>query len=474
MSTATAKAAPTKTPAKKRRQGVMQGLQKVGRSLQLPIAVLPAAGIMVRLGQPDVFGKDGLGWDKVSAVFGNAGGAITGALPLLFCLGVAIGFAKKADGSTALAAVVGFLVYSKVLQAFPIVEQHIANGKIVEAKYNDPGVLGGIIMGLLAAVLWQRFHRTKLVDWLGFFNGRRLVPIIMAFVGLVVGVFFGLVWEPIGDGITSFGEWMTGLGAGGAALFGGVNRGLIPIGMHQFVNTVAWFQLGDFTNSAGEVVHGDITRFLAGDPDAGMFQSGFFPIMMFGLPAAALAIAHTARPENRKVVLGMMVSLALTSFVTGVTEPIEFTFMFLAPVLYAIHALLTALSMAVTWALGVHAGFNFSAGFIDYALNWTHATKPWLIIPIGLVFGAVYYVLFRFAIVKFNLPTPGREVDPEMAEAVATAEAEAKPAPVPAPAAAPAKADAKAGGKPAAAKAGSGAKGKTPAQRKRKSSKSKR
>ncbi|MFG3285763.1 PTS transporter subunit EIIC [Streptomyces sp. NPDC048111] len=410
MSTATAKAA----PAKKRGSGLFQGLQKVGRSLQLPIAVLPAAGIMVRLGQPDVFGKDGLGWNKVSDVFGNAGGAITGALPVLFCIGVAIGFAKKSDGSTALAALVGFLVYSKVLQAFPIVQQHIADGKIVDAKYNDPGVLGGIIMGLLAAVLWQKFHRTKLVDWLGFFNGRRLVPIIMAFVGLVVGVFFGLVWEPIGNGIADFGEWMTGLGAGGAALFGGVNRALIPIGMHQFVNTVAWFQIGDYTDAAGQVVHGDIPRFLAGDHTAGMFQSGFFPIMMFGLPAAAIAIAHTARPERRKAVLGMMVSLALTSFVTGVTEPIEFSFMFIAPILYVIHVVLTAVSMAVTWALGVHAGFNFSAGAIDYLLNWTHATKPWLIIPIGLVFGAIYYVLFRFAITKFNLTTPGREPEEEV------------------------------------------------------------
>ncbi|MFI6641588.1 PTS transporter subunit EIIC [Streptomyces sp. NPDC050504] len=411
MSTDTAAKA---APAKKRGSGVFQGLQKVGRSLQLPIAVLPAAGIMVRLGKDDVFGKDGLGWDKVAAVFDNAGGAITGALPILFCIGVAIGFAKKADGSTALAAVVGFLVYSKVLEAFPVSEAVVKAGKDDPAVYNNPGVLGGIIMGLLAAVFWQKYHRTKLVDWLGFFNGRRLVPIMMAFVGIVVGVFFGLVWEPIGEGISSFAEWMTGLGAGGAALFGGINRALIPIGMHQFVNTVAWFQLGDFTQPDGTVVHGDITRFLAGDPSAGMYQSGFFPIMMFGLPAAAIAIAHCARPERRKAVLGMMGSLALTSFVTGVTEPIEFTFMFIAPLLYVLHIVLTAISMAVTWGLGVHAGFNFSAGFIDYALNWSLATKPWLIIPIGLAFGALYYFVFRFAIVKFNLTTPGREPEEEI------------------------------------------------------------
>ncbi|MZE52925.1 PTS transporter subunit EIIC, partial [Streptomyces sp. SID5770] len=248
----------------------------------------------------------------------------------------------------------------------------------------------------------------------GFFNGRRLVPIIMAFVGTLVGVVFGLIWEPIGNGISSFGEWMTGLGATGAGLFGLINRALIPVGMHQFVNTVSWFQIGDFTNAAGEVVHGDLNRFFAGDPSAGIFMSGFFPIMMFGLPAAALAIAHSARPERRKAVMGMMLSLALTSFVTGITEPIEFTFMFIAPLLYAIHAVLTAISMAVTWALGVHAGFTFSAGFIDYALNWNLATKPWLIIPIGLVFAAVYYVVFRFAITKFNLPTPGREPEEEI------------------------------------------------------------
>ncbi|MCF6525605.1 PTS transporter subunit EIIC [Streptomyces sp. JJ36] len=401
-------------PARKRGPGLFQGLQKVGRSLQLPIAVLPAAGILNRLGQPDVFGDEGLGWHDVAAVFMGAGGAIFDNLPLLFCIGVAIGFAKKSDGSTALAAVVGFLVYSNVLQAFPVEEAVIRAGEDTPAVYNDPGVLGGIVMGLLAAVVWQRCHRTRLVDWLGFFNGRRLVPILMAFVGLVVGVVFTLVWEPVGDAITSFGEWMTGLGALGAGLFGAINRALIPIGMHQFVNTVAWFQLGDFTDASGDLVHGDITRFFAGDPSAGQFMSGFFPIMMFGLPAAALAIAHTARPERRKAVTGMMISLALTSFVTGITEPIEFAFMFVAPVLYVVHALLTAVSMAVTWALGVHAGFSFSAGFIDYALNWSLATKPWMIIPIGLCFAVVYYVVFRFLIVKLDIATPGREPEDEV------------------------------------------------------------
>ncbi|MFD9466873.1 PTS transporter subunit EIIC [Streptomyces sp. NPDC060027] len=410
MSTATASAA----PAKKRGSGLFQGLQKVGRSLQLPIAVLPAAGILLRLGQPDVFGKDGLGWDKVASVFATAGDAVFSNLPLLFCVGIAIGFAKKADGSTALAALVGFLVYKNVLTAFPITDAKVTKGADIAATYNDPKVLGGIVMGLIAAVTWQRFHRTKLPDWLGFFNGRRLVPILMAFIGTAVGVFFGLVWEPIGDVITNFGEWMTGLGAVGAGIFGAINRALLPVGMHQFVNTVAWQEIGSYKDSTGALWHGDLPRFFHGDPTAGQFMTGFFPIMMFALPAAALAITHTARPERRKVVGGMMVSLALTSFVTGITEPIEFAFMFIAPVLYVIHAVLTALSMAITWALGVHHGFSFSAGAIDYFLNWNLATKPWMIIPIGLVFAAIYYVVFRFAIIKFNLATPGREPEEEI------------------------------------------------------------
>ncbi|MFE0201240.1 PTS transporter subunit EIIC [[Kitasatospora] papulosa] len=406
-----------------------QGLQKMGRSLQLPIAVLPAAGILNRLGQPDVFGDQGLGWTNLAKVMDGAGGALLDSglgLPMLFCVGVAIGMAKKADGSTALAAVAGFLVYYGVIREFP--EECIdpatpvatgcraVDGSVAAFTYQNPGVFGGSVMGLMTAYIWQRFHRTRLVDWLGFFNGRRLVPIIMAFVGVVAGVFFGLAWEPVGSVISHFGEWMTGLGAGGAGLFGLINRALIPIGMHQFVNTVAWFQIGDFTNAAGEVVHGDLHRFFAGDPEAGLFMTGFFPIMMFGLPAAALAIAHSARPERRKAVTGMMLSLALTSFVTGVTEPIEFSFMFIAPLLYAIHAVLTAVSMAVTWMFGVHAGFTFSAGLIDLGLGWNKATNPWLIIPIGLCFAVVYYVVFRFAITRFNLPTPGRESDEELAE----------------------------------------------------------
>ncbi|MEV5276093.1 PTS transporter subunit EIIC [Streptomyces sp. NPDC051994] len=409
--------------------GAFQGLQKMGRSLQLPIAVLPAAGILNRLGQDDVFGKAGLGWNDVAKVFAGAGGALLNGslgLPLLFCVGVAIGMAKKADGSTALAAVAGFLVYYGVLLQFPkacaagttlTAGACVAkDGSAVLATYQNPGVFGGIVMGLMTAYFWQRFHRTKLVDWLGFFNGRRLVPIIMAGVATVFSVLCLWVWPPVGDSLTGFSKWLVDLGAAGSGIFGVANRALLVIGLHQFLNTFIWFQFGNFTKPDGTIVHGDIPRFLAGDPTAGQFLTGFFPIMMFALPAAALAIAHCARPHRRKEVSGMMLSVGLTSLVTGITEPIEYSFLFIAPLLYVIHAILTGVSMAVSWGLGIKDGFSFSAGLIDYLINWPLATKPWLIIPVGLCFAVVYYAVFRFAITKFNLPTPGREPEEDELE----------------------------------------------------------
>ncbi|MFI5660718.1 PTS transporter subunit EIIC [Streptomyces sp. NPDC051684] len=404
-----------------------QGLQKMGRSLQLPIAVLPAAGIVNRLGQPDVFGDDGLGWTNVAKVFAGAGGALLDAdlgLPLLFCIGVAIGMAKKADGSTALAAVAGFLVYRGVLHQFPIdcdsgakavaTGCQAADGAVTAFTYQNPGVFGGIIMGFLASFFWVRYHRTKLVSWLGFFNGRRLVPIIMAFIGILFAALCLWIWPPVGDGLESFSNWLESLGAIGSGIFGVANRALLVIGLHQFLNVPLWFQFGSYTKPDGTTVHGDINMFLSGDPTAGIYQSGFFPIMMFALPAACLAMVHCARPERRKMVGGMMLSLALTSFVTGITEPIEYSFVFIAPALYAVHAVLTGVSMAVTWALGVKDGFSFSAGLIDYLINWNLATKPWMIIPIGLVFAALYYVIFRFAITKWDIKTPGREPEEEV------------------------------------------------------------
>ncbi|MGW5345391.1 PTS transporter subunit EIIC [Streptomyces sp. NPDC004050] len=396
----------------------MAVMQRIGRSLMLPVAVMPAAALLVRFGQDDMLADDSLPAlvQKLGGYMAAGGDAILGNMALLFCVGIAIGFAKKSDGSTALAAVTGYLVFKNVLATFtdsnlPTVAK-VVDGKIVnvEAPVNA-GVLGGVVMGIIVALLYQKFYRTKLPDWAGFFGGRRLVPILSAFAGLVVGIVFGLVWPVLGTGLHSFSEWLVGSGAVGAGIFGVANRALIPIGMHHLLNSFPWFQAGEYNGKSG-----DIARFLAGDPSAGQFMTGFFPIMMFALPAACLAIVHCARPERRKAVGGMMFSLALTSFVTGVTEPIEFTFMFIAPVLYAVHALLTGVSMALTWALGMKDGFGFSAGLVDFGLNLGIATNPWGLAFVGLCFAVVYYLIFRFAITKFNLPTPGRESDEELAE----------------------------------------------------------
>ncbi|MCT2549022.1 PTS transporter subunit EIIC [Streptomyces sp. NPDC127061] len=404
--------------SKKKGAGVMSVMQRIGRSLMLPVAVLPAAALLVRLGNDDMLGRDSFPdfVTKIASFMAAGGNAILDNMALLFAVGIAIGFAKKSDGSTALAAVTGYLVFQKVLATFtdsnlPQVAT-VVDGKVVMTDAPvDAKVLGGVVMGIVVALLYQKFYRTKLPAWAGFFGGRRLVPILSAFAGLVIGIVFGYIWPVLGTGLHNFGEWLVGSGAVGAGIFGVANRALIPVGMHHLLNSFPWFQAGEFHGKSG-----DINRFLAGDPTAGQFMTGFFPIMMFALPAACLAIVHCARPERRKVVGGMMFSLALTAFVTGVTEPIEFTFMFIAPVLYAIHAVLTGVSMALTWGLGMKDGFGFSAGAVDFFLNLGIASKPWMLVLVGLCFAVIYYVVFRFAITKFNLPTPGRESDEELAE----------------------------------------------------------
>ncbi|MCW8219094.1 PTS transporter subunit EIIC [Streptomyces griseolus] len=414
MSTDTAAAA----PEKKKGAGVMAVMQRIGRSLMLPVAVLPAGALLVRLGNDDMLGRDSFpaAIVKIAGFMAAGGNAILDNMALLFAVGIAIGFAKKSDGSTALAAVTGYLVFKNVLATFtdsnlPKVASVVDDKIVMNDAPVDAGVLGGVVMGVVVALLYQRFYRTKLPAWAGFFGGRRLVPILSALAGLFIGIVFGYIWPVLGTGLHNFGEWLVGSGAVGAGIFGVANRALIPVGMHHLLNSFPWFQAGSYEGKSG-----DINRFLAGDPTAGQFMTGFFPIMMFALPAACLAIVHCARPERRKVVGGMMFSLAATAFVTGVTEPIEFTFMFIAPVLYAIHAVLTGVSMALTWGLGMKDGFGFSAGAVDFFLNLGIATKPWLLVLVGLCFAVVYYAVFRFAITKFNLPTPGRESDEELAE----------------------------------------------------------
>ena len=384
-----------------RRRLNLAGLQRLGRSLMLPIAALPAAGLLLRLGQPDMLGRFAP-LETVANVIAAAGGALFTNLPLIFAVGIAIGWAKKADGSTALAAVVGYLVLAGVFEAMsPVVLGTDAAG---EQEMINFGVLGGIVTGLIAAVLWQRFYRTKLPDYLGFFGGRRCVPIVTAVVMIFVGVVMSFLYPLFNSLLTSLAEGVNANTVIGGGIFGAANRLLIPLGLHHIINSVVWFILGDYNG-----VQGDLNRFFAGDPDAGVFMTGFFPIMMFALPAAAMAIWHEARPVHRKAVGGIMLSAALTAFLTGVTEPLEFAFMFVAWPLYVIHAVLTGTSLALVNALGIKDGFGFSAGLFDYVLNFNIATKPLWLIVIGVGYAAVYYFLFRFVIRKWNLRTPGRE-----------------------------------------------------------------
>ncbi|MEO9325776.1 PTS transporter subunit EIIC [Nocardioides sp. C4-1] len=394
-------------------------LQKFGRSLMLPIAALPVAALLLRLGQPDLLGADGLGLENISAVIGAAGGAIFDNLPLLFALGVAIGMAKKADGSTALAAVVGYLVFKGVGDAMSPIIGLPVNGDGTQELVNY-GVLGGIVSGLVAAFLWQKYHRIKLPPYLAFFGGRRFVPIVTAFAMIAISVLMSLVYTYFDRGLTNVGEWVYDNDVIGGFVYGTLNRLLIPLGLHHVLNSGPWFLLGDYTAANGETYHGDISMFLNGDPNAGAFMTGFFPIMMFALPAAALAIWHEAKPAYKKAVGGIMLSAALTSFLTGVTEPLEFAFMFVAWPLYLMHAVLTGTSLALTNALGIKDGFGFSAGLFDYVLNYNIATKPLLLVVVGLGYAVVYYVSFRFVIRRWNLRTPGREEEDDADKASAT------------------------------------------------------
>ncbi|GAA1348847.1 PTS transporter subunit EIIC [Falsarthrobacter nasiphocae] len=392
-----------KTGAGPRGDGkAMKVLQRFGRSLMLPIAALPAAALLMRLGQDDLLGR----FPSIATgahVIGAAGQALFDGLPLLFAVGISFGFAKKGDGSTALAAVVGYLVMTNVFKVMaPIVLGAPADA--AKPPVINYGVLGGIVIGLTAALLWQKFYRTKLPDWLGFFGGRRLVPILTSLAALVIGVLLSLIYPAFNAGLTGLGNAVNENAVVGSGIYGFANRMLIPLGLHHILNSVVWFVLGDYNG-----VHGDLNRFFAGDPSAGVFMTGFFPIMMFALPAAALAIWQEARPSQRKAVGGIMLSTGLTAFLTGITEPLEFSFMFVAWPLYIIHAVLMGTSMMVTNLLGIRDGFGFSAGAIDFLLNLGIAEKPGLLVLVGLVYAVIYYVVFRFVIRKWNLRTPGRE-----------------------------------------------------------------
>ncbi len=366
-------------------------LQSVGRSLMLPIAVLPAAALLLRLGQDDLLG---LPW------MAAAGDAVFGNLDLIFAIGIAFGLAGG-EGAAALAGLVGFLVFDGVFNTLIPQVDGAPDPNV------NMGVLSGILVGLVAAGLYRRFSDIRLPDYLGFFGGRRFVPIITAVAALLLGLAFGLVWPTIQLGVNAMGEYIVGLGALGTGIYGFFNRLLIPVGLHHVLNTFVWFQLGTFEGPDGPV-NGDLTRYFAGDPNAGSFMAGFFPVMMFGLPAACLAmIRHAHFP---KVASGILLSAAFASFLTGITEPIEFAFLFVAPLLFVVHAVLMGISMAVTTLLGIQIGFGFSAGAIDYLLNFRaeNTDGAVLLLGVGAVYFVVYYVVFSFFIKTFDLATPGR------------------------------------------------------------------
>jgi N-acetylglucosamine PTS system EIICBA or EIICB component len=398
-------------------------LQRIGGALMLPIAVLPVAALLLRFGQPDLLNLP---------VLEAAGQAIFDNLGLLFAVGVAIGLARENHGAAGLAAVVAYLVTTQGAQVFITPPAALAaltgqaQSLAIEAfKQNELKTLTvpvGILCGLLGGTLYNRFHRINLPAYLAFFGGRRFVPILSGVAALVLAAAFGLEWQRIELGMDTLSRAVLAAGPWGLFAYGVLNRILIVTGLHHVINSIAWFVLGNYHGHTG-----DLNRFFAGDPTAGQFMAGFFPVMMFGLPAACLAMYHTALPDRRRAVAGLLASIALTSFLTGVTEPVEFSFMFLAPALYAMHAVLTGFAFIIMKALDVRLGFGFSAGLFDYVLNYKFATHPLLLLPVGAAYFGVYYGVFRFAIVRFGLKTPGRE-DVDGSAAAATVASAGGPA----------------------------------------------
>lgn len=361
-------------------------LQRIGKALMTPIAVLPVAALLLRLGFGDIF--DG----QIAMIAKVAGESIFGNLDLLFGIGIAYGFAKNNDGTAALSGAVGVLVAKAVYLGID------PNLKM--------GVFIGIIMGVIAGSLYNRFYEIKLPEFLGFFGGKRFVPIITTLSAIVVGVIAGYFWHFVGSAIDGFSHFIIDLGAFGTFLFGVLNRLLIPLGLHHILNSVFWFQLGEYSyikDGVTTVANGDLHRFFAGDKSAGFYMSGFYVVMMFGLPSMALAMYMRTPKESRKKVGALLGGVAFTSFLTGITEPLEFMFIFAAPVLFVVHAILTGIALAAAQFLDIHMGFGFSAGLIDYLINYKLGQNPLLIIPLGLVFGLIYFFVTYFVLGIFKL-----------------------------------------------------------------------
>jgi PTS system N-acetylglucosamine-specific IIC component len=361
-------------------------LQKIGKALMTPIAVLPVAALLLRLGFGDIFEGE------IALVMKSAGEAVFANLDLLFGIGIAYGLAKNNDGAAALAGAIGVLIAKAVYTAID--------------KDVNMGVFVGIIIGVIAGTLYNRYHTVKLPEFLGFFGGKRFVPIITALSAIVTGVLAGYFWHYAQSGIDIFSNAIIGLGEAGTFIYGVLNRLLIPLGLHHILNSVFWFQLGDYTylkDGAEVVANGDLHRFFAGDPSAGIYMSGFYIVMMFGLPAMSYAIYLNTPKAYRKKAGAILAGVAFTSFLTGITEPLEFLFLFVAPVLFVVHAILTGLALAAAQALDIHAGFGFSAGFIDYVINYKLATHPLRLIPLGLFFAFIYFAVSYYTIKHFKL-----------------------------------------------------------------------
>jgi PTS system glucose-specific IIC component len=389
-------------------QNAFSLLQKIGKCMMLPVSVLPVAGILLGVGSAN------FSWlpEIVSQIMAASGNAIFANLPLLFAIGVAIGLTDN-DGVAALAGTVGFVVFLAALGICAKL-RGIETTAIMGIQSIETGVFGGIIVGLIAASVFNRFYRIQLPSYLGFFAGKRSVPIITAFAVILAGAILSFIWPPIGNAIQQFSDWAVhGRPALAFTIYGVVERALIPFGLHHVWNVPFFFQAGEYTDpSTGAVVHGEIARFISGDPTAGNMTGGYL-FKMWGLPAAALAMWQAARPENRAKVGGIMISAALTAFLTGITEPIEFAFLFVAPVLYAIHAVMAGVAYFLCVTLGIKHGFTFSHGLIDYIVLFPNSHRALWLLVIGPLWGAMYYGVFTFAIRRFNLLTPGREVEEE-------------------------------------------------------------
>ncbi|MBW6409070.1 N-acetylglucosamine-specific PTS transporter subunit IIBC [Clostridium weizhouense] len=388
---------------------MMKYLQKLGKSLMLPVACLPAASILMGIG----YWIDPTGWganNVASAFLIKAGGALIDSMGILFAIGVGVGMSDDNDGTAGLAGLVSWLMITMLLSPAAVgMFKHIDVAEVPAAFGKIQTQFIEILSGLIGASCYNKFKNTRLPDALGFFSGKRCVAIVTALESIFAAIILFFIWPFVYGALVAFGKSIISLGAIGAGIYAFFNRLLIPTGLHHALNSVFWFNvagindIGNFWSTTGAGTKG-VT---------GMYMTGFFPVMMFGLPAGALAMYHTAKDNKKKIAYGLLLAASVSSFFTGVTEPLEFAFMFLAPGLYLIHAGLTGISVAVCTLLPVRSGFNFSAGFVDWFLSFKApmAVNPLLIIPIGLVFAIIYYVVFRFAIVKFNLNTPGREED---------------------------------------------------------------